>query len=440
MNPPVAHVRHAPPREQAIKLLAAWQKNPRRFPERDLAEVHTDRSMIMDLVYGTVRHSKSLEWILSQLIRQTPRPLQQAALTMGLYELFFRPDPADHAVVNETVEAITRLVNKREAAFVNAVLRTAIRNREDLTRQLRRQPLSIRHSHPLEITRRWEKAYGFRVARQLAEWDNVPPDVVLRHCALNIPAAEFRDAFRKEGIELRPHAAAGAAWHIVPRGHPVPSLPGYREGWFLVMDPATELAVRLLDPRPGMSVLDACAAPGGKTTLLAEAMEKEGRLVAMDRHDDRLATLRDTLRRLRLDDWVQVLKGDAADAPKTGSGDRPPLFDAVLADVPCTNTGVFRRRPDARWNFSEMRLRKLVHTQERILDGLAPLVKPGGHLVYSTCSLEPEEDESICTRWAQRHPEFHFLKAEKSIPPRTLMDGAYAALFERREGADGGAP
>jgi len=196
-----------------------------------------------------------------------------------------------------------------------------------------------------------------------------------------------------------------------------------------IHDPATAMAVDLLDPQPGERVLDACASPGGKTALIADRTGSAGHIVACDVHADRIALLQDTLTRLKLPD-VEVVK---ADLRKHGLPE--PLiqepFDGILLDVPCSNTGVLRRRPDARWRFDPDRLGRTVALQRALLDRMAALLTPGGRLVYSTCSLEPEENEEQIAQWLQEHPEFRQRESRSCFPPETQTDGAFAAVLER---------
>jgi len=192
-----------------------------------------------------------------------------------------------------------------------------------------------------------------------------------------------------------------------------------------VQDPATSVSVDLLAPQPGEAVLDACAAPGGKTAMLAGRMKAEGELVAMDLHDDRIAVLNENRKRLHLD-WVEVVQGDAR-KPEKALGDRK--FDAILLDVPCLNTGVLRRRADARWRIDDERIGAITRLQYEILDACACLLKENGRLVYSTCSLEFEENEDLVARWVDEHPAFVLEKTRKCFPPESGADGAFAALL-----------
>jgi 16S rRNA (cytosine967-C5)-methyltransferase len=238
-------------------------------------------------------------------------------------------------------------------------------------------------------------------------------------------------------IEAKPHPfQCLEKFVILPRGVAVSDVPGYKEGWFTVQDPATSASVELLDPLPGECVLDACAAPGGKTAMIAGLMEGEGELVAMDVHDDRLETLADTVKRTGWD-FVEIVKGDAAKGfplrDSSGQATAGKTFDAILLDVPCMNTGVLRRRADARWRFTRDRIETLKKTQWKILTEMSKAVKPGGRLVYSTCSLEQEENEELVNRWVRQNDGWRLAKARRLFPPKSGTDGAYAALL-RKEG------
>jgi 16S rRNA (cytosine967-C5)-methyltransferase len=205
----------------------------------------------------------------------------------------------------------------------------------------------------------------------------------------------------------------------------VESLPGYGQGGFIIQDPAARGAVELLDVQPGQRVLDACAAPGGKTLQIAARLGGKGRLVAMDLHADRLPPLRDNLARAGFG-WVEVATGDAA-APRPASDDW--RFDRILLDVPCSNTGVLRRRPDARWRFTARRLAALARTQAAILRNTLAWLAPGGRLVYSTCSLEPEENRDLLDALLRDVPGLRLLGAIDRLPMRDATDGAFAAAL-----------
>ena len=400
------------------------------FPDRLLADVEHDRAFVTELVYGVVRRKLTLEYILQKFVNRRPEDFILAVMQIGVYQLCFMDNVEEFAAINESVGAVKDSRHKdalRASGMVNAVLRNVQEEKEAILKNLARQDDIIRTSHPEQLVHRWQRHYGERDTRQLCEWDNVPPETILRVETTRISPADFMKALEEAKIDAKPHPFQCLETFItLPRGVPVPKVPGYQEGWFTVQDPATSASVELLDPMPGECVLDACAAPGGKTSMIAGMMEGEGELVAMDVHDDRLETLRDTVKRTGWD-FIEIVKGDASKGfPTIGK-----TFDAVLVDVPCTNTGVLRRRADARWRFTRDRIETLKKTQWKILTEMSKCVKPGGRIVYSTCSLEPEENEELVGRWTREHPEFRLAKAKRLFPPKSGTDGAYAALLRR---------
>jgi 16S rRNA (cytosine967-C5)-methyltransferase len=434
----------------AAEIIAGWLEKG-IFPDHQLADIKDDRAFITELVYGVVRRKLTLEYIEQKFVQHRPENFILAALHIGVYQLCFMDSVEEYAAINETVNVVKQRQHRdiqRAVGMINAVLRNVQTERDAILKNLERQSDEIRLSHPEQLIHRWIKQYGERDARLLCEWNNRPAETILRVEPARISPAEFMKALEEAGIDAKPHpfclpalrsssSAAGETFLTLPRGVPVPKVPGYAEGWFTVQDPATAVSVELLDPQPGESVLDACAAPGGKTAMIAGMMEGLGELVAMDVHDDRLDTLQDTLKRTGWD-FVQIVKGDAArgfpaderpQAHTCAGVSKMKQFDAVLLDVPCMNTGVLRRRADARWRFTRDRIETLKKTQWKILTAMSKCVKPGGRLVYSTCSLETEENEELVNRWVREHSEFRLVKAKRLFPPKSGTDGAYAALL-----------
>ena len=416
-------------REIAAEIIYHWIESE-SFPDRQLADVKDDRAFITELVYGVVRRKLALEYIEQKFVPRRPEGFILAALHVGIYQLCFMDNVEEFAAVHETVEAVKSRRHKdaiRAAGMINAVLRNVQEEKAAILKNLEKQSDEIRFSHPESLINRWVKQYGERDTRQLMEWNNQPSETILRVEPARIAPAEFIKALEAADIDATPHPFPSAeTFLILPRGVAVPKVPGYAKGWFTVQDPATSVSVELLDPRPGESILDACAAPGGKTAMMAGMMEGKGELVAMDVHDDRLDTLQDTIKRTGWD-FVQILKGDAA----KGFPQKDKQFDAILLDVPCLNTGVLRRRVDARWRFTRDRIEMIKKTQRQILTAMSKHVKPGGRMVYSTCSLEVEENEEMVSRWARDQKDFRLVKAKRLFPPKTGTDGAYAALLVR---------
>ncbi len=395
-------------RREAIFVITRWLST-REFPDRLIPD-GPDRAFITDLVYTTVRRYRTLVWTLEHLLKKMPKGETEAALLVGACQILFMPDVADYAAVNETVEA-AKLASKQTAGLVNGVLRNLLRQRETLIAELGKQSVGIRTSHPDALVTRWLDRFGEVETLALCEWNNTPAETYLAY-----------------------PPGAHEPFVPLPRGTRVEEMPGFAEGAFIVQDPATASAIDLLNVKPGLKVLDACAAPGGKTVQLAWRMGTPASanqlLVALDLHEDRLATIRANLERTQ-QSWVTVQQGDLTVNPCTAL--KPfGLFDRILIDAPCSNSGVLRRRPDARWRWTTKRMKKLAATQALMLENALMFLAPGGRLVYSTCSLEPEENRRQITTLRQAHPELACVGVEERIPTRSHTDGAFACVFERQ--------
>ncbi len=410
------------PRGVAAEIVRLWLETG-DFPDRSVDAVGRDRGFVTEVVFGTVKYRRVLDFVIRQVAERAPERALRAYLLTGLYQLWCMGG-ADYAVVNETVAAVRGAFGARQAGFVNAVLRRVLRERAALEKTLAAQKPGLRLSHPDALFDRWVARYGEPAAIRLGEWDNQPPPLVLRIDPSRGSMKAFLSALAPAGVDAGPHPACPDRYVALAKGIDVRQLPGYEDGWFVVQDPSTAGAVELLDPQPGEAVLDACAAPGGKTVAIAERMKGAGCLVAIDLHADRLPALRDNLERTR-QTWVTVREADVTAMPADAVGP----YDGVLIDVPCSNTGVLRRRPDARWRFSLERLGRLNNTQQAILGSAAGLVRPGGRIVYSTCSLEPEEDEMLVNAWVASQGRFVMVAERRSFPPKDGADGAYAALL-----------
>lgn len=360
-----------------------------------------DRAFVQDLVYTTVRRFRPLRSVLGQLVQKWPKGEMEALLLVGAAQVLYMPDVPDFAAVNETVSAAKKCPNKSIAKVVNGVLRNLIRRRGEFEERLRSAPLAERESFPNGLVRRWVDRYGEADAERLCRWHNEPAETWLA---------------RKPG--------ADAPFERLPRGRRVADVEGYAEGAFIVQDPATAGAVELLSVAPGLKVLDFCAAPGGKSIQAAWRMDggrDGGRLVCMEVNPVRRRRLEENLRRVRLG-WVQTV-AEIADGE---------VFDRVLADVPCSNTGVLRRRPDARWRWTGEHLAELAGLQSAILARAASHVAPGGILVYSTCSCEPEENREQVAKFLADNPGFEKIGERESVPFVTGHDGAFACALRRK--------
>ena len=361
------------------------------FPATLLPE-GPDRAFVQDLVYTVIRRLRPLRKVLGALVTKWPKGELEALLYVGAAQVLYMDEVPDFAAVNETVEAAKQCDNKSVAKVVNAVLRNLIRRREEFEQMIAAAPLEERESFPTALVRRWTARFGEENAAKLCAWHNEPAETFLA---------------RKDG-----------SFVALERGKKVTEVPGFAEGGFIVQDPGTALAVELVDAQPGEAILDACAAPGGKTIQLAW---RGAKVTACEVNPKRRRKLEENLRRVGVEVEVETSKPQNL---KT--------FPKILVDAPCSNTGVLRRRPDARWNWSVEKLEALVKLQAEILDQVEPLVAPGGTLVYSTCSNEPEENLEQVNAFLVRHPDFKLDVTRESVPFESGHDGAFAARFVRR--------
>jgi 16S rRNA (cytosine967-C5)-methyltransferase len=391
-----------------------------------------DRGLCQEIVYGVVRWQAALDWLIGRKTPgREPPPALQILLQTGLYQIFWLDRIPPHAAVHETVELAKRSGFGRQAGFINAVLRGYLRE-ADPTRQLlaglnASQP-ALGWSHPEWLVDRWQRRWGRTRTVQLLEWNNTPPRTFARLNRLKTDATTLIEQWRAEGVayDFLPPGPWPENQVFELKSHPpLGSLKSFGDGWFYVQDPGTLLAVTQLRSQPGECILDLCAAPGGKTAFIAQGMNNQGRLVAHDVSEDRLELIRDNCRRLGVTCVEPTL------IPPARSG--PPAFDRILVDAPCSNTGVMRRRVDLRWRIQPAEITRLKASQLGLLAGAAALLKPGGILVYSTCSLEPEENHEVTAEFTASHPHFECLAEEELLPFADGVDGAYVARLKRTD-------
>jgi 16S rRNA (cytosine967-C5)-methyltransferase len=410
-----------------------------------------ERPLAMELVYGVIRRRETLAALMAPLVSRPLEKVETGArvlLELGIYQLVFLSGTPDYAVVNETVETARRLGRPQWTGFLNGVLRAAARGLKDevvATRSADSVPLaeggyrrlparvfpdpgldfsgyfSRAFSFPTWMVERWRRRFSERELESLGFWFNRPPRLSLRVNTL----CQSRDAL----LEIL--SAAGIA--AVAGAHPqalrleqsarVTDLPGFREGWFAVQDESAMWAATLLAPKPGDRVLDLCAAPGGKTAHLAAIMNNQGSLIAADVDPRRLARVDENVARLGLSIVrTRLVRRDTSDLPEGP-------FDAVLLDVPCSNTGVLGKRPEARWRLTAADLVELTVLQRQLVDAACTVLRPGGRLVYSTCSIEPEENELLIAAVLRDNSRLRLLE-ERFHVPGAPSDGGYLALME----------
>jgi 16S rRNA (cytosine967-C5)-methyltransferase len=409
-------------RRVALAALKTWRKK-REFADTIISHLlssaaleSADRAFAVELFYGILRNLTLLDFWIGELRSARVEVDLRDLLRLGLYQLFLAKTP-EHAAVNETVAVAA----KQKRAIVNGILRSAARQRQELREKANSQPLDVRFSHPKFLIDRWTDQFGEKPTKDLCEWNNLPPPIYARINQLKIDRKNFLERY----LDARPVPEVS---NFVELPSPAKAL---NQGDCYVQDPSTAIACELLQPKPGEKILDACAAPGGKTSYLAELMENNGLIVACDRDPDRLHTLEENLHRLGVAIAKLVRHNWTTDQIPNAIRFEAP-FDRILIDVPCSNTGVMRRRVDVRWRLKPSDFARMHVHQIEIVRGVLPLLKPNGILVYSTCSLEREENEDVVRRLLETTSILQLEEERRSLPFRENCDGAFAGRFRRR--------
>lgn len=390
-----------------------------------------DRRLCQELVYGVVRNLSALDFLIaSRTGGRVQKPALQTILRLGLYQIFWLDRIPNHAAVNETVELAKHRGFGPQAGFVNAVLRGYLRDFEKtkaLLDELRRTKPWVGYSHPEWLVQRWLKRFGDANTGLLLARNNTPPETFARINALKIDAEHLLPIWRDENVDYdfvrRDWIEENLVFKL--KSHPpLQKLPSFQKGFFYVQDPSTLLAARELGAQPGEQVLDACAAPGGKLGCIAAAMRNEGRLLAQDLTDDRLKLVTENCQRLGITCVETALAGQ-------WPPNKPVTFDRIIIDAPCSNTGVMRRRVELRWRLREEELLRLRTQQRMLLDQSASRLTEGGTLVYSTCSIEPDENQVLIREFLDQTPGWQLVCERELLPFVDDTDGAYTATLRK---------
>jgi 16S rRNA (cytosine967-C5)-methyltransferase len=400
--------------------------------ERELANAKLsplDRGLCQEIVYGVVRWQATLDWLIARKTNEREqKPALQNLLRLGLYQIFWLDRIPDHAAVHETVELAKQNGFGPQAGFVNAILRGYLREADEtkkLLADLKTSNPATGHSHPQWLVEKWQKRFSSEKTLQLLEWNNTPPRTFARVNTLNTDAGKLFEKWRGENVNFdfvrRDWLEENLVFEL--KSHPsLNSLASFRDGWFYIQDPSTLLAPQELGAQPGETILDLCAAPGGKTTLIAQLMNNEGKIIACDISEERLKLVQENCTRLGVS-CVETIQNSKL---KTQNS----KFDKILVDAPCSNTGVMRRRVDLRWRISPEEISRLQQTQLDLLKLAVTKLKPGGVLVYSTCSLEPEENSEVVKEFLNRHTNFKLESESELLPFADNVDGAYVARLK----------
>ncbi|MBP5638663.1 MAG: RsmB/NOP family class I SAM-dependent RNA methyltransferase [Victivallales bacterium] len=377
----------------------------------------TSSRIEQNILFTIKRHQASINWLIDKIATGKVRPRTRKVLWWALAELLFLDGAALHAVVDTATHFVKTHHALQEASFVNAILRRISDAIVTGTDVFAKAPEIIRLEMPSNLWDRWLSSMGAKQAREIAQTILSPSPIVFRYCSWppsDKPLPKFLEPM--EAPDWMPDA------QLFTSSHTPDDLGKFmvENPQIYIQDPATLLAPAMLAPIPGETIADLCAAPGGKSRIIAESLHDTGILLCQDKSEDKIQRLKSNLVHFNC---VRIQTGDATrpDIP-------PKSLDAVILDVPCTNTGVLRRKPDAKWSFDNAKLNELVDIQRNILEAALPLLKPKGRIVYSTCSLEPEENSLQIQAFLSRHPDVSLVK-ERQLFPEPTHDGAYSALM-----------
>lgn len=423
-----------------------------------------DRRLLTEIVYGSVRRKRTLDALIDQLA--TKKAHQQPAdlrliLHIGLYQLCYLSHIPTSAAVNTTVELAKQNGFKGLAGFVNGLLRQYVRWMEERQKpedegQLAKpleQPdvfspalllsqfssafdpiaqLAIQHSYPDWMVAMWLDQFGYAETEQLCAWLNRPPHIDLRINPLQVSIEQVEAAMAGAGIAVQRIPALPQALRLMQAAGAIQKLPGFAEGWWTVQDGSAQLVSHLLDPQPGEFVVDACAAPGGKTTHQAELMQDRGTVWAIDRHASRLKKLKENADRLQLTS-IQICTGDSRNLPQFAN-----QVDRVLLDAPCSGLGTLHRHADARWRQTPETVQELAQLQTELIHHVATWVKPGGILVYATCTLHPAENETVIHHFLANHSQWQIdLPAPDHPAAKFVTEPGWLKVLPHQQDMDG---
>jgi 16S rRNA (cytosine967-C5)-methyltransferase len=392
-----------------------------------------DRSLFNALTYGVLRWRGRLDYIISRF-SNTPikkiEPVVLNILRLGLFQIIYLDRIPESAAVNTSVELSKQAGFARASGFVNALLRKAALNFSSVGfPAFESNPLSFLsadQSLPNWLAQRWLNRFNQNALMTLCNTINSIPPLTIRTNTLKAERRQLISALEQEVERIEPTPFAPDGVNLVNPGQPINDFAAFEDGWFQVQDEAAQLVSLLLDPQAGESVLDACAGLGGKTGHIAQLMNNSGRITAVDKDESKLQKLDREMQRL----GVSIVQRRCFDLESPAEINQRFSFDRILLDAPCSGLGVMRRNPDIKWNSTEESLRLHAGKQKRMLDHLAALVKPGGILVYSVCSIEPEENEAVIDVFLKKHPEFVIDNDIGKLPESTYSQFESATWFK----------
>ncbi|MFH0988902.1 MAG: 16S rRNA (cytosine(967)-C(5))-methyltransferase RsmB [bacterium] len=429
------------PRGTAVKILNRIERSDSYLDRLVDAELRgtemneLDKGLMNQIVTGVIRWQMKLDWVLTGFFHGNFTKAEtniRNVLRVALYQILFLDKVPQSAAVNEAVEFTKRVRSQKAADLVNAILRNIIRNIDNIRypdpAQDNIQTLAVIESHPYWMVKRWVNRFGYENAEKFLKANNQIPDLTLRVNRTKIDFTYFLNQLDQHQIEFSKSRYLDffvRVKHMAGIGRSEM----FQQGFFIVQDESAGMAVQLLSPQSGDRVIDMCAAPGGKTTMIGELMKNVGEIIAVDRYETRLNLVKNACQRLGIAN-THYIAADAATVQTTPA-------DKVLVDAPCSGLGVLSKKPDAKWQREPEDLDKLVKIQRSILENAASHVKPGGVLVYSTCTTEPEENFGVVSSFLAAHPEFSIDNAKKFINEEVVTQEGFVETFPHIHSMDG---
>jgi 16S rRNA (cytosine967-C5)-methyltransferase len=418
------------PRKTALEVLNTLSGGKKtldnilsEFPQDDRFLSRRDRALFTAIVYGVLRWRSRLDHIITHFSNTPIQKIEPGVLNilrLGLFQIIYLDRIPDSAAVNTSVEITKQVGASRAAGFINALLRKSAANYSSVHFPVFEPDpvafLSTDQSLPGWLAQRWLKRFDIETIMRLCDTINSIPPITIRTNTLKTTREQLILSLENQVERIESTSFAPDGIKLINPKRSIPELPAFKNGWFQVQDEAAQLVALLLNPQPGESVLDACAGLGGKTAHIAQLMQNRGRVTAMDKDEKKLQQLDSEMQRLN----IPIVHTHCHDLDSSLDNKQVDVFDRILLDAPCSGLGVLRRNPDIKWNSTEKNLKRHANIQKRFLETLAPMVKPNGVLIYSVCSIEPEENEAVIRAFLKNHPEFVIDKSVGKLPESML--------------------
>lgn len=430
-------------RFQAVKILNRYERSS-AYIDRLLANSFSqysfskpDKSLLTEIVYGTVRWKSKLDWVLTGFFHgdfnKCINPVKNA-MRIGLYQILFLDRVPDHAAINESVEITKRIQSQRTAGLVNGVLRNIARNIDKIRYPNQSQDLnfykSVYNSYQKWMVENWVAQFGVDQADQVMEAMNTKPGIAIRINRTMISKADdIAERMRNLGYELEDISGIEGCYYLKSSGEDISGNDFFKKGEITVQDPSSALLVGLASPEKGSYIADFCAAPGGKSVMMGEIMENEGKIIAFDKFEQKLPLIEENAKRMGID----IIKTIQADATTLDVKGEP---DIILLDVPCSGTGTLQKHPEIKWSLEKDSIIKLNRTQRKILDNAARNCPVGGIIIYSTCSIERAENRDMVDKFLEDNEGFELVPAEEFVDKRFTKKG-YMEIYPHVHGMMG---